>query len=407
MPTLEPIDGGKTTDHWTSKLKLAPTKPPRPLSTLENCVTALHSAPEWEGALCYNEFTDQLIQKRTPWSPMSEGKQWTDNDDRRAACWFQHWGINVSVGTATDAIRIVAHEHVINPLIDFLNGLEWDGTPRVHDWLTWYLGVEDTAYSRAVGQAWLISAVARAWHPGCQADCCLILEGAQGIGKSSALRALAGPELYSDALGTDLAGKEASILCTGTWIVELSELESLNRTEVGAIKSFLSRRIDHYRPPYARHAIRIPRQCVFAGTTNSWQYLRDETGGRRFWPVRCTEIHPDHIERDRNNLWGEAVKLFLDGTPWYIPKDLENLVERQQEERYEPNEWQEPVEEIVRSRPDISISEVLISLGKPVSEWTQKDRTRVRTCLLSLGFQQYRVAGGSRLRRYRRDSKRP
>src|SRR5262249_37220105 len=136
-------------------------------------------------------------------------------------------------------------------------------------WLILYLGADDTPFVRTVGRKWLISAVARAFQPGCKADCCLILEGPQGIQKSTALRILAGPELYSEFMGADLGSKEAAMQCDGSWIIELAELASVHSSRSQtAVKAFLSRAEDIYRRPYDRHVSRVPRQCIFAGTTN-------------------------------------------------------------------------------------------------------------------------------------------
>jgi putative DNA primase/helicase len=166
------------------------------------------------------------------------------------------------------------------------------------------LGVANTDYSRAVGSRWLISPVARIFRPGAKADCCLILEGPQGIRKSTALRTLAG-EYFTDELA-DLGSKDAAMQTRGVWMIELSELDSLSHSEVARIKAFMSRTTDRFRPPYGMRLVESPRQCVFAGTVNHSTYLRDETGGRRFWPVTCGQIDIEALGRDRNQLWAEA-----------------------------------------------------------------------------------------------------
>ena len=145
-------------------------------------------------------------------------------------------------------------------------------------WLSTYLGADDTEYSRAVGSRWLISAVARIFRPGAKADCCLILEGPQGIRKSTALRTVAG-EYFTDELA-DLGSKDAAMQTRGVWIIELSELDNLSHAEVARIKAFMSRTTDRFRPPYGMRLVESPRQCVFAGTVNHGTYLRDETGGQ-------------------------------------------------------------------------------------------------------------------------------
>src|SRR5262249_2451934 len=154
---------------------------------------------------------------------------------------------------------------------------------RLDDWLTLYCGAEPDDYMHAVGRCWMISGVARAYEPGCQADAVLIFEGEQGAGKSSALAILGGP-FYSDDIA-ELGTRDAAMCTHGIWIVELAELDAMGRAEISRIKAFLSRRTDRFRPPYGHHVIEAPRQCIFAGTVNLNTYLKDETGGRRFWPV--------------------------------------------------------------------------------------------------------------------------
>src|SRR5262249_52673601 len=159
--------------------------------------------------------------------------------------------------------------------------------------LTLYLGVDSSDYARAVGARRLISAVARIYEPGCQADHVLILEGPQGQGKSTALRTIGEP-FYSDDIA-ELGTKDASLGTAGVWIVELPELYAMARAEVSKVKSFFSRRTDRFRPPYGRRMVEAHRQCVFAGSVNNDVYLKDETGGRRFWPLQCGRIDLDSL----------------------------------------------------------------------------------------------------------------
>src|SRR4029077_167441 len=197
-----------------------------------------------------------------------------------------------------------------------LQGLHWDGVERVDTWLAAYLGAEGTEYARAVGSRWLISAVARIFRPGAKADCCLILEGAQGIRKSTALRTVAG-EYFTDELA-DLGSKDAAMQTRGVWIIELSELDNLSHAEVARIKAFMSPHTDLFRPPYGMRLVESPRQCVFAGTVNHGSYLRDETGGRRFWPVVCGKIDIAELQRDRDQLWAEAKAKYRSGASWWL-----------------------------------------------------------------------------------------
>jgi len=282
-----------------------------------------------------------------------------------------------------------------------LQGLRWDGVERVDRWLWAYLGAEDTEYSRAVGSRWLVSAVARVLRPGAKADCCLILEGAQGIRKSTALRKLAG-EYFTDELA-DLGSKDAAMQTRGAWIIELSELDRLSHSEVARIKAFMSRTTDRFRPPYGMRLVESPRQCVFAGTVNHSTYLRDETGGRRFWPVACGRIDVDGLTRDRDQLWAEAKARFDAGVVWWCRTGANGR--GQQVDRYEGDPWEEVIAPWVESQSSVSISEVLEKcLQKLQALWTQTDKNRASRCLRALGWERYRERHGSRLEwRYRKE----
>ncbi len=165
-----------------------------------------------------------------------------------------------------------------------------------------------------MGSRWLRSAVARTFRPGARADCCLILEGPQGICKSTALRTLAGE--YCTDERADLGSKDAAMQTRGVWTIELSELDGLSHSEVARIKAFMTRKTDRFRLPYGMRLVESPRQCVFAGTVNHSTYLRDETGGRRFWPITCGRIDVDELARDRDQLWAEAKERFATGAVW-------------------------------------------------------------------------------------------
>lgn len=384
--------------HWTERL-IRSGNPPKPVANLANCITALRYCPDWRGVLGFNTFAHRVSTiKETPWK--ASYTTWSDTADSLACIWFQEEGINVHTGVAAEAIRVVARDHEYSPLFDYLNSLEWDGRPRVNSWTFDYLGAKDNSYSRAVGQAWLISAVARAYQPGIKADYAIILEGPQGRGKSSALKALASPTWFADYLGQNLNEKDASILCSGVWIIEFSELEGINQqSRVESAKAFITRTEDRYRPPYGQNTISLPRQCVFAATTNRDSYLLDETGNRRFWPIKCGYIYPDRLERDRDQIWAEAVKLYLDGVPYWLDSDLESEAKHEQRLRYEADPWQDVVAEWLSKKTDISSHEILDKcLHKNTDQWTRADQMRVSKVLKALGWERYRAPGKGNVR---------
>jgi len=245
--------------------------------------------------------------------------------------------------------------------------------------------------------------VARIFRPGAKADCCLILEGPQGIRKSTALRTIA-DEYFTDELA-DLGSKDAAMQTRGVWIIELSELDNLGHAEVARIKAFMSRTTDRFRPPYGMRLVESPRQCVFAGTVNHGSYLRDETGGRRFWPVVCGRIDIDSLSGARDQLWAEAKVRFESGCPWWLDTpDLVQLASDQQEARYEGDPWEEVIGPWLEGRQSTSISEVLEKcLSKPQAQWTQTDKIRAARCLRAQGWLRYRERQRERLEwRYRK-----
>jgi predicted P-loop ATPase len=276
---------------WRSRLMLTATKEPR--GNLANALTALREAPEWEGVLAHDDFALTIMSLRPPpwcsgtnsaWAP----RTWADSDDLLACEWLQRQGISVQAGTASQAVLAAAKDAAFHPIRDYLGGLKWDGTKRLETFARKYLGTEATAYHATVGQCMFVGSVARIESPGCKVDHVPILEGAQGKRKSTAIEALYQP-WFSDDLA-ELGTKDAAMQVRCAWGIEIAELSAMQRGEVERVKAFISRRVDRFRPSYGRHVIHAPRQSVFIGSTNAEDYLKDGTGGRRFWPLRCGEL---------------------------------------------------------------------------------------------------------------------
>lgn len=362
----------------------------KPLNIIWNCYIPLRNAPEFQGAFGWNDFAQTVYKlKPTPWSS-EVNVEWTEYDDMSLTEWLQSRDIFVNKHMAKDAIESVAHDLPYNPLHNYLNGLQWDGKNRIHDWLHFYLNCEDTPYVREVGKKWLASAVARAFEPGCKADCALVLEGIQGLKKSTAINKLVGDEFFSDGMHSDLSSKEASILCRGAWVIELSELESLKGSRIESVKKFLANREDRYRPPYGTRAIRGPRRCVFVGSTNKNEHFDDETGARRFWCVMCRKINLKNLERDRDQIWAEAVAYYKKEKNWWLSGEFEIIAQKEQKSRYQSHPWIGLIEEWLpkdRSKK-IIITDVLTQcLEIRKSEFTKKNQDEVSACLQHLGLQ--------------------
>jgi predicted P-loop ATPase len=394
--------------NWREELLRSKPSPANKQGTvypvLANAISALRYAPEWKDVLAFNEFDLMPTAIRaTPWSHTAVGQSWTDQEDRLTADWLQRNGILVDVGIAAQAAQTVAQDRTFHPVRNYLERIAWDGIQRLDRWAATYLGSEDTNYTRAVGARWLLSAIARIYRPGVKADCCLILEGPQGSKKSTALKTLAGP-YFTDELA-DLGSKDSALQTRGVWIIELSELDTLSRSDVSRIKAFMSRTTDRFRPPYGKRLIESPRQCIFAGTVNHSTYLRDDTGARRFWPLVCGTIDIGLLERDRDQIWAEAKARFDQGCAWWLDnQELEAAAAEQQADRFESDPWQELLASWIEKRSDASVSETLsCCLDKPRAQWMQADKNRVARCFRALGWERYRERQGNTLEwRYRR-----
>jgi predicted P-loop ATPase len=346
------------------------------LANLANVLMVLRSDKAWDGVLAFNEFSLYTITKTAAPHQVKAGANWTDHDDGLTAEWMQKHGIQASSKLVGEAVNIVAKEHSFHPVRDYLQSLVWDKQPRLDAWLITYLGVEDSEFARAVGPRWLISAVARIMQPGCQVDHTLLLEGPQGLGKSTALRVLAGDDWFSDHI-SDLGSKDSRLELHGNLILEMSELDKLRHAELEKVKAFLTCRIDHFRPPYGRRVEAIPRSCVFAGTLNDQSPFTDETGNRRFWPVRCGTINIQALTDDRDQLWAEGFYRYTTGKSWYLEtKELNDLAKEEQEKRYAKGQWDEVILEWLndpKPRPATSVDEILPTFHSDTDKVTVKD----------------------------------
>ena len=337
------------------------------------------------------------LKHENNWTP----QQWTDRDDALTADWLQHQDISVTVNVAAVAAETVAKDHSFHPIRDYLDSLVWDGVERIANFAASYLGAEATPYHSAVSRCLFTSGVARIMRPGCKADYVPILEGAQDKGKSTAIELLFTP-WFSDDLA-ELGTKDAAMQVRVAWGIEIAELASMTRGEIERVKAFITRKVDRFRPSYGRRVIEVPRQSVFIGSTNSEAYLKDETGGRRFWPIRSGNIDLKAIERDRGQLWAQAVRQFKAGSPWWITDtEIAGLVRDEQAARYVDDPWQEPIAKFLRSQTDVSVGDVLSNLLIERARWTQADQNRAARCLKVLGWERYRGPRPLREWRYRR-----
>ncbi|HVI30172.1 VapE domain-containing protein [Hansschlegelia sp.] len=291
------------------------------------------------------------------------------------------------------AVHFLCLENQFHPILQMLESLLWDGTPRLEHWLSTYLDASDTPLNRAIGVILLVAAIRRVRQPGAKFDQIVVLEGPQGSGKSTSLKILAGPENHSDQEILTQDSKTQMELMAGVWIYELGEVEGMSRAEVNKIKAFASRSVDRSRMAYARFVETRPRQSIFVGTTNEDKYLRDQTGNRRFWPVRTGAIDLEALARDRDQLWAEAAVREAEGASIVLPRELWDAAAAEQAGRLEEDPWIDllsPVNGVAEGeKARISTAYLLqYVLEIPPDRQNQHQTKRLAIAMKKLGWEQ-------------------
>lgn len=321
---------------WAKNLKY--NKKGKVLSTIENVLTILENDYFLKGKLMYNEFSNRAsVIEKLPWSN-EINRDWKDEDDAGLRYYIEKAYDITTANKILDALVICFRNHIYHPVREYLNSLRWDGIKRVDALLIDYLGAEDNSYTRTVMRKHMAAAVARVMRPGIKYDYMIVLSGPQGIGKSTFVRILGG-EWYNDSL-TTVSGKEAYEQLQGSWLLEMGEMTATKKADIEAVKMFLSKNEDIYRVAYGKRVSRFPRQCVFFGSSNDKDFLRDKTGNRRFWPVDVgvNEFKNsvfEKLEQERNQIWAEAADIYKKGEKLFLEgKEMAEAI-RQQEEHSE------------------------------------------------------------------------
>lgn len=392
-----------TSEDWRSHLIYKADGTGIKGNSLQNAALMLQYESRFAGTFAWNEFAKEVyLQRRPPWDISGIHGHWiprkmTEPDVTSAACWLEYCGLSPKANDVGKVIQRVAQHNAYNPVTSRLTELHWDGVTRLSGgedtecWLSHYLGAAPSPANTAFGRKWMIGAVARAFQPGCKVDTMLVLEGEQGLKKSTALRIISDaviPGIFTDEI-SDPNSKDAGLQMQGALIIEIAELDAFRRAEISQIKSWLSRQTDRFRRPYGKIIEEFPRSCIFAGTVNpiGLGYLKDPSGGRRFWPVPVTSIDLDRLKKDAPQLWAEAVAAYQDGEKWWLEGDEIENAAKVQAERYEEDPFSELINNYLMTRTQVSTMDILANaLEIPKERRTAIVLRRVTSHLHAMGW---------------------
>lgn len=350
-----------------------------PLANLNNALKIFEQHPECKSIIEYDEFHQKYFHR--------DGHEWSDHDELTLTAWMQRVvGVQrMPTAMVHDAAVILAKRHTRNEPRDWMDGLDWDGEERIEHFLEDAFGADGNEYTRAASRNFWVALVARVYRPGCRMRNVLVLESPQDLGKSTALSIIGG-HWYSEA-SESVTNKDFFMTLQGKLLVEIAELDSFSRAEVTRIKQVISSPTDRFRPPYGRAPADFPRTCIFVGTTNEGEYLRDATGGTRFWPVKCGELRLDVIRDLRDQLFAEAVSRFKAGAKWWeMPR---GSTEAEQEARRQADAWEDVIGDWLQRNlyTEVTVQQVMQhALDLKVEKQDKATQMRVASCLRVLGW---------------------
>jgi predicted P-loop ATPase len=379
---------------------------------MNNFVHMLMGHDQTYRMLAWNEFSQMpFIVRKPPWR--NGETEWIavrceDTDVTRLTTWLEKHGMTPKSHETREAIRLVAGEDSFNPVRDYIDNLAWDGVPRLRGGMSpegdtiepfsvEYLGSPPGEIFGAMTWKWFVSAIARVMHPGCQMDTILTLESPQGYKKSSFFRTIATiagvPYFYDDP--GNISDKDSIIKLHGKLIIEIAELASLRRHDIYGTNAWITRRVDTYRPPYERTARDVPRQFVLGASVNpsGYGFLRDPTGARRFWIVPVSRIDIAAVERDRDQIWAEAVHLYNSGAKWWLTEAEQALADELTKERYAEDAWAGDIEDAVGMLNEISLRELMQKIGIPAPQRDERTVKRLSEYLTMGGWRKTKKRG--------------
>lgn len=340
--------------------------------------------PFWNGRIWFDSFRNRI---RTNYQGYEQ--DWNDQATLYVLHWMQREAdlMGCEKSHVIDAVQSLSRDVKRNCLQEWLTSLQWNGVERLPDFIHLAFGATQNAYTEAVGRCFIVSMVARAMKPGCKVDTMPVFEGAQGAGKSSALKILGG-EFFSESL-EDMGNKDFYLSLDGRWLMEIPELQSMTKVEVERIKAVLSRQIDSFRAPYGRCLEEHPRQVVFAGTTNRDDWHQDDTGGRRFLPIRCGNMNLEWLRENRDQLFAEAMVRLNRGESWWDYPT--HLAAEEVAERHPDDPWEDELRNFLTAGKRYTTKELLARIGIMTEQQTMVHSRRVATVMRRLGWKQSSV----------------
>lgn len=352
-----------------------------PYVNVDNVVKILTSHPSLIAQIWYDEFHDRMYSTLWSDSPI----EWADHHDVELTAWIQR-ELQIPKMAKTvvrDAVDYVSRIDVRNEPKEWMDNLRWDGTERLITLMADGFGAQQNDYTADVGRCWFTSMVARIFQPGAKVDYMPVFEGIQGLSKSSALDAIGG-KWFAES-HEDITSKDFRQTLRGKMLVEFSELHAFKRADIERIKGMITCRIDRYRESYGRHAKDYPRRCVFAGTTNRDDWVQDDTGARRFWPIKCGEINIPYLRSTRDQLFAEAVVHYKNGRPWWdINPEMARL---EQDKRRDIDEWANYILPWCSAREYVNVGEILSNVLELEPERQgRSEQMRVASILRGNGF---------------------
>jgi predicted P-loop ATPase len=370
----------------------------RIIENIPNVGLVLTTDPRWEGVFKLNLVHRRIfVHRELPGALVGDEivpRPLQDFDIEQCQMWMQGHGGMLTVGKETvfAAIRQTSKFFAYHPIKDYFDGLVWDGRPRLDTLLVRYCGAEDTPYVRKIARLFMVGMVRRMWWPGSKMDYMLVLEGAQGIGKSTIAKILAGEDFFGEAHFKDLESSDTSLFLRNKWVVEFGEMHALRKSEINELKMWLTKQAEDYRPKYGRENVIELRQCVFIGTSNSTEYLNDNSGARRFWPVLCRFADTAALALDRDQIIAEALVAMHAGESNFPEREfeLEHFAEQQAQRRLS-DPWMEFIEPLTKKFEFLYLDVICRAIRLERSKVGRIESERIKDCMLRLGWEPHRT----------------